>query len=77
MELLQVITSHNYPRIYFCLRSLVSSIKESSPNKLNPVHFYPLRITIEDFKKLLSNKKVSFLTKWAMPYDINARFICH
>jgi hypothetical protein len=70
-ELLQVVTSHYYPRLYYASEVWFHPLKKILKDKLNPVHNYPLRLALKDFKKVYSNRKVAVLTRRAMPFEIN------
>ncbi len=70
-ELLQVITSHYYPRLYYGSEVWYHSLKMCNKNRLKALHYYPLRLAIGDFKRQKSNKVVSELCKRASPFEFN------
>ncbi len=70
-ELLQVITSHYYLRLYYGSEIWDHPLQSKYKDCLSPLHFYPLRLVLRDFKKVISNKKVLSLTDRASPSQFN------
>ena len=70
-ELLQVITSHFYPRLYYGSEVWFHCVNKCTREKITPLHLYPLRLAVGDCKKLLSNKKVLNITNRASPLQFN------
>jgi hypothetical protein len=70
-ELLQVITSHYYSRLYYSSEVWYHSLNAKLKEKLIPMHYYPLRLALGDLQRQNSNHKISILSKRAPPFQFN------
>jgi hypothetical protein len=70
-ELTQVVTSHYYSRLYYASEVWFHPMKRLLKSTLTPLHYYPLRLITNDFKRTLSNAQLSKLTGRASPFEIN------
>ena len=72
-EMLQVITSHYYPRLYYGSEVWYHPLKKIHKDRLKPLHYYPLRLAVgfNDSNKSKSNREISVLCKRASPFEIN------
>jgi len=70
-EFLQVVSSHYYSRLYYGSEIWFDCLKAKFRDSISPVHFYPLRLAMFDFKKKYSRKNLCHLTKRASPQELN------
>ncbi len=66
------ITSHYYSRLYYAPEVWFQPLTCAIKNCLNPLHFYPLRLAIGDFKCKFSNREITTLVKRASPNELNS-----
>jgi len=69
-ELLQVITSHYYSRLYYASEVWFPCLKNQLKRKINTMHFYPLRLALGDFRRTLSFRQITHLTGRAPPKEL-------
>ena len=70
-EMLQVITSHFYSRLYYGSEVWYHSLTQINRNRLSAIHYYPLRLATKNFSKLISRKTLNLETQRASPNEIN------
>jgi len=70
-ELLQVITSNYYSRLYYGSEVWYPCLSYSLKKSISPIHYFPLRLVLRDYKRTFSNATLSFLTKRATPQQYN------
>ena len=70
-EILQVITSHYYSRLYYGSEVWYHSLSKINRNRISPVHYYPLRLACNNFNKLTSRLTLNNLTSRAPPGELN------
>jgi len=74
-ELLKVITSHYYSRLYYASEVWLPCLKSQLKMKITTMHFYPLRLALGDFRRVLSYRQITQLTCRAPPKElINLEF---
>jgi len=66
-ELIQVITSHYYSRLYYGAEVWYPCLTKRLRDKISAVHHYPLRLVLNDFKRSLSRKTLAKRTNKANP----------
>jgi len=69
-ELLQVITSHYYSRLYYASEVWLPCLNSRLKQKITTMHFYPLRLTLGDYKRALSYRQITKLTNRAPPNEL-------
>jgi hypothetical protein len=71
-ELLQVITSNYFSRLYYGAEVWYNPLSLANKNRLSPVHYYPLRLATNCFdRKSFSRKFLDKLTQRAPPKELN------
>lgn len=69
-ELLQVVTSHYYSRLYYGCEVWYNCLKQNLKNKIAAVHYFPLRLSLNDFRRSMSYKQLSTRCKRASPQEL-------
>jgi hypothetical protein len=69
-ELLQVITSHYYSRLYYGCEVWHPVLNSRLKTVMLPVHYYPLRLVMNDFRKQIPKRDLCKLTKRASPDEL-------
>jgi hypothetical protein len=70
-ELLKVITSHYYSRLYYGSEIWFPCLKMKLKDSISALHYHPLRLVLNDFKRKLSRKEICELTQRANPFELN------
>jgi len=66
-QISQVITSNYFSVLYYGSEVWYDSLSFKDKNPISPIHHFPLRLIVRDFKHRFSRKQLSFLTKRLRP----------
>jgi len=70
-EFLKVITSHYYSRLYYGSEVWFWCLNSKSRGAISPIHYFPLRLAFDDFKRKYSRKELNSLASRANPFELN------
>jgi hypothetical protein len=70
-ELLKVITTHYYSRLYYGSEVWFQPLKKVLKDSISPVHYFPLRLALNDFNRLTSRKSINLKVNRAPPNELN------
>jgi hypothetical protein len=64
-ELLKVITSHYYSKLYYGSEIWYHCLSTSLRESISPVHYFPLRLALHKFERTFSRKNINIAAKRA------------
>jgi len=70
-EFLQVTTAHYFSNLYYCSEVWYPPLSCKLKKSINLIHYFPLRLSVKDFARKLSYKKLDKLSRRASPFDLN------
>ncbi len=70
-EFLQVVTSHYFSKLYYCSEMWFPVMSAKFKKQIASAHFYPLRLSVNDYYKRLSRFHLCKITKRASPDELS------